>query len=91
MSDSNTPEDGRTSRERMLAGDLYIADDPELARDSLRAMRLVEAYNSSPADDPDARRRILGELLARSGRGARSVRRSTATTATTCGSAPGSS
>ena len=69
MSDSNTPEDGRTSRERMLAGDLYIADDPELARDSLRAMRLMEAYNSSPADDPDARRRILGELLGSFGPG----------------------
>ena len=23
-------DDGRTERERMLAGDLYIADDPEL-------------------------------------------------------------
>ncbi len=69
MSDSNTPEDGRTSRERMLAGDLYIADDPELARDSLRAMGLMEAYNSSPADDPDARRRILGELLGAFGPG----------------------
>jgi hypothetical protein len=28
--------DGRTSRERMLAGDDYIADDPELVRESNR-------------------------------------------------------
>lgn len=28
----------------MLAGDLYIADDPELAQDSLRAMALMERF-----------------------------------------------
>ncbi len=69
MSDSKPPEDVRTARERMLAGDLYIADDPELAQESLRAQRLMEAYNASPADDPDARRRILGELLGAIGPG----------------------
>ncbi|MEA2704614.1 MAG: maltose O-acetyltransferase [Actinomycetota bacterium] len=47
----------------MLAGELYIADDPELVAESLRAMRLTEAFNASPAADPDARRRILHELL----------------------------
>ena len=63
MSEPDTPADRRTTRERMLAGDLYIADDPELERESLRAMRLLEAYNGSPASDPDARRAILDELL----------------------------
>ena len=29
--------DDRTQRERMLAGDLYIANEPELAADSLRS------------------------------------------------------
>jgi maltose O-acetyltransferase len=53
----------------MLAGDLYIADDPELARDSLRAMALMERFNGSPASDPDARRRLLGELLGSFGEG----------------------
>lgn len=56
-------------RERMLAGDLYIADDPELVRESRRAMALVEAYNRSPAADPDGRRRLLLELLAAFGEG----------------------
>ena len=37
--------DHRSKGERMLAGDLYIADDPELARDSLRAMRLMAKFN----------------------------------------------
>ena len=55
--------DARTQRERMLAGDLYIADDPELARESLRAMTLMEAYNRSSPSDPEARRHILAELL----------------------------
>jgi hypothetical protein len=47
----------------MLAGDLYIADDPELARDSLRAMRLMAKFNQGAADSPAERRRILKELL----------------------------
>ena len=69
MSDSSAPGDGRTTRERMLAGDPYIADDPELARDTLRAMRLLEAYNRSPAADAEGRRRILDELLGALGPG----------------------
>jgi maltose O-acetyltransferase len=47
----------------MLAGDLYIADDPELTRDNLRAMALMERFNGSPADDPGLRRRLLDDLL----------------------------
>ena len=35
------PDDGRTQRERMLAGDRYIVDDPPLAAESLRARRLM--------------------------------------------------
>lgn len=69
MTDSASP-DHRSQRDRMLAGDLYIADDPELAQDNLRAMTLMEAYNRSPAADPDARRHILTELLGKFGEGA---------------------
>ena len=62
-------EDTRTQRERMLAGDLYIADDPELAAASLRAAELTKAFNdSSPADEAE-RRRILAELLGSLGEG----------------------
>ncbi len=59
----NDSDDPRTHRERMLDGDPYIADDPGLAEDNLRAMRLMEAFNRSPADAPAERRRILSELL----------------------------
>jgi maltose O-acetyltransferase len=62
-------EDTRTQRERMLAGDLYIADDPELAAASLRAAELTKAFNdSSPADEAE-QRRILTELLGSLGEG----------------------
>ncbi|MGW5263415.1 sugar O-acetyltransferase [Microbispora sp. NPDC004025] len=55
--------DGRSMRERMLAGDLYIADDPELAEHQLRAMDLMEAFNTTPARDSRERGRLLTELL----------------------------
>ncbi|MGI8808425.1 MAG: sugar O-acetyltransferase [Acidimicrobiales bacterium] len=56
--------DGRTQRQRMLAGDPYIAvGDPELAADSLRARLLVEQFNRSSAGAAADRRRILEELL----------------------------
>ena len=63
------PQDNRTQRERMLAGDLYIADDPELAADSLRARLLQDRFNRSPSDAVDERRRILTELLGEFGTG----------------------
>ena len=56
-------------RERMLAGDPYIADDRVLAEEHLRAMALMEAFNRSPATDPAGRRRLLTELLHAFGEG----------------------
>ena len=50
-------------RERMLAGELYIADDPELARDAERAMTLTHRLNTMDPVDGDARRALLTELL----------------------------
>ena len=34
-------------KERMLRGELYLADDPELAADSARAQALLERYNAT--------------------------------------------
>jgi len=61
--------DTRSQRERMLAGDLYIADDPELAREAARADELTKAFNDSPPSDAAGRRRILDELLGSLGEG----------------------
>jgi maltose O-acetyltransferase len=59
-----TPDsDSRSMRERMLTGDLYVADDPELAEHNLRAMDLMDALNATSARDPQKRRRLLTELL----------------------------
>src|SRR3954469_18375048 len=62
-------QDGRTMRERMLAGDLYIADDPDLARDADRAMRLTHRLNTMDPADVATRRQILTELLGAFGDG----------------------
>lgn len=61
--------DGRSQRERMLAGDLYRADDPELSAAALRARQLEDRFNRSHAEDADGRRAILEELLGAIGAG----------------------
>jgi maltose O-acetyltransferase len=54
---------------RMLAGELYLADDPELQADALRAAELTADYNATGPADGAARRRILEELLGSVGEG----------------------
>lgn len=55
--------DPRTNRERMLAGDLYIADDPESSRIAERGARLADAYYRAFLNDPDSAIPLLAELL----------------------------
>ncbi|CAM5640052.1 sugar O-acetyltransferase [Streptomyces fumanus] len=55
--------DPRSNLERMRAGDLYIADDPEIARRQQRAVRLAARYQAAYAEDAGAARPLLGELL----------------------------
>lgn len=55
--------DPRTNRERMLAGDLYIADDPESGRLAQRAVRLADAYHRAAVEDEAAARPLLEELI----------------------------
>ncbi|HET7928417.1 MAG TPA: sugar O-acetyltransferase [Actinomycetota bacterium] len=66
-----TPEPAgeRTMRERMLAGELYLADDPVLAEEQGRAARLLERFNRTGVDDADERRGLLLELLGQFGEG----------------------
>lgn len=56
-------DDPRTNLERMLAGDLYIADDPEIVRRQQRAVRLATRYQAAFAEDFEAARPLLAELL----------------------------
>ena len=53
----------------MLAGEFYIADDPELEEQNRRALSLVEAYNVTSVRARDERRRLLEELLGSIGEG----------------------
>jgi maltose O-acetyltransferase len=62
-------EDGRTQLERMRAGDLYLADDPEIVAAARRARRLQDRYNATRAHEDDERRRLLEELLGSFGAG----------------------
>ncbi|TDE91471.1 sugar O-acetyltransferase [Occultella glacieicola] len=55
--------DPRTNRERMLAGDLYIADDPDNARLAERAVRLQDAYHRATVAGAASAREILADLL----------------------------
>ncbi|NKQ23163.1 sugar O-acetyltransferase [Streptomyces galbus] len=55
--------DPRSNLERMRAGDLYIADDPEIARRQQRAVRLAAHYQAAYAEDADAARPLLARLL----------------------------
>ncbi|MFE6199331.1 sugar O-acetyltransferase [Streptomyces sp. NPDC057838] len=55
--------DPRTHLQRMEAGDLYIADDPEIARRQQRAVRLATRYQAAYAEDAEAARPVLAELL----------------------------
>lgn len=57
------PEDNRSMRERMLAGDLYRGADDELVAEMQHAMRLTRRYNDTDPADTDGRRSILEELL----------------------------
>ena len=56
-------------RERMGAGELYLADDPELARDADRAQSLSHRINTLDPADGAARRALLTELLGAFGEG----------------------
>src|SRR3712207_4772431 len=47
----------------MLAGELYLADDPQILEQHLSALDLTAAYNATSARDQDERQRLLEALL----------------------------
>lgn len=58
----------RSQKERMLSGDLYIADDPELAKDFHKAKRLLREYNQTTEYQEADRQTILKDLFKQSGK-----------------------
>ena len=59
----------RTPKQRMLAGQLYRADDPEIAADGLHVALLLQRYNASSPAEPERRTAMLRELLGAVGEG----------------------
>ena len=57
----------RSERQKMLAGELYNALDPELVTARNRARDLCQALNRSREEDVEERRRILKDLFAAGG------------------------
>lgn len=52
-----------SEREKMLAGAMYLASDPELKAARLRARRLTRLYNQTTEEEPGRRLEILRELF----------------------------
>lgn len=57
------PHGPRTELEKMLAGELYLIDDPELRAMRRRCYELTDALNATTNADHETRRAILRELL----------------------------
>jgi maltose O-acetyltransferase len=54
----------------MVAGEPYLASDPELLRERARARELVARYNATGQEDQEERRSFLTQLLAGMGQDA---------------------
>ena len=59
--------DARSQKQRMLAGDLYCADDPELAADNRRISAWMDRYNATNTLGQPERQALLAEAFARDG------------------------
>jgi maltose O-acetyltransferase len=62
--------DGRSEKEKMLAGDLYDASAPEIQADLAATMDWLARYNAALAMPPEERRKLLLERFAAVGEGA---------------------
>ncbi|MFE3187905.1 sugar O-acetyltransferase [Nocardia sp. NPDC059240] len=56
-------------KQRMLAGELYRDNDPELVAERLHCGRLLDSFNATRAGEDEQRRAILEELLGEIGEG----------------------
>lgn len=55
--------DPRSNHDRMLAGDLYISDDPDIAAQQQRAITLQARFAAVFADDVEAGQEVARELF----------------------------
>lgn len=57
-----------TEKEKMLAGEMYLAADPELIADRMRARKLLKEFNDSEPEDVNKRIELVKKLLGKSGK-----------------------
>jgi len=58
-----------TEKEKMHAGEMYDATDPQLVQERQRARELCRSLNESHASEQELRSRIFGELFGKIGEG----------------------
>lgn len=61
----------RSEKEKMLAGELYVATGPEIAADAARASAWMDRFNASVAMSAEEGHALLSEIFAEVGDGAR--------------------
>jgi maltose O-acetyltransferase len=59
----------KTEKEKMLAGELYDATDPQLSDERLKARLLIKALNDTREDETEKRSQILKDLIPDAGPG----------------------
>lgn len=59
----------KTQKQKMLAGELYTADDPELAADNRRISEWLDRYNATNTSTQPERQALLREAFASVGEG----------------------
>ncbi len=57
----------KTEKQKMLAGELYLAADPALSAENKRACRLLRLYAQTTEAEPDQRLQLLQSLFGRVG------------------------
>lgn len=57
-----------TEKEKMLAGELYQAGDPELAAERLKARKLVKTFNDSDPEDTELRVSLIRKIVGKAGK-----------------------
>jgi maltose O-acetyltransferase len=53
----------RTEKDKMLAGDMYLANDPQLVAERMQARERCQALNALPPSAPDDARRAATQAL----------------------------
>lgn len=58
----------KTEKEKMLAGEMYDPEDPELVKDRLEARHNVRSYNETLETEIEERKELLKDLLGSTGK-----------------------